>query len=217
MTALPHEIEGAIAEGCEILEMQAPDRIETNGNKAVALWTKKQIVGPVEWGRPSPVDADSEPMRIECDTIIVAVGQDIGSEHFAQSNVPLNRKMIQTDDSLSVSGMENVFSGGDCVSGPATVVLAIEAGKVAARNIDTYLGYSHEISVDVAIPDAGAKDKPYYGRVNLSEREAVERKTDFDFMEKVMSFQEAEQESNRCLRCDKYGCGSFKGGRKAQW
>lgn len=47
-----------------------------------------------------------------------------------------------------------VFAGGDCVTGPATVIRAIAAGKVAAANIDQYLGFDHIISVDVDIPEA---------------------------------------------------------------
>lgn len=48
---------------------------------------------------------------------------------------------------------DGVFVGGDCVSGPATVIKAIEAGKVAAANIDNYLGYNHKIRCDVEIPE----------------------------------------------------------------
>jgi pyruvate/2-oxoglutarate dehydrogenase complex dihydrolipoamide dehydrogenase (E3) component len=48
--------------------------------------------------------------------------------------------------------MPGVFAGGDCASGPATVIKAIEAGKVAAANIDQYLGYEHKLEVKVEIP-----------------------------------------------------------------
>lgn len=217
MTALPAEVEGAIAEGCEILAMQAPDKIETQNDVAVALWTRPQIVGPVEQGRPKPVNAKKDPVRVEADVVIVAVGQDIDSEYFAQQNVPVGRKMIKTGADLSIDGTPGVFSGGDCVSGPSTVIRSIEAGKIAARNIDEYFGFNHKISVDIEIPDAGVMNKPYYGRVGLNEREAACRKTDFELMEIEMSAEEAKQEAGRCLRCDKFGCGSFRGGRNSEW
>ena len=54
---------------------------------------------------------------------------------------------------------EGVFAGGDCVTGPATVIKAIAAGKVAAANIDEYLGFNHEITCDVEIPYASNEDK----------------------------------------------------------
>ena len=54
--------------------------------------------------------------------------------------------------SLAVGDMEGVFAGGDCVTGPATVIKAIAAGRVAAANIDEYLGYNHEIENTIDIP-----------------------------------------------------------------
>ena len=62
MTALPDEIEGAIAEGCEILTLQAPVRIENDEDgKVAALWVKPQIIGKIDAaGRPTIVDSDEE-------------------------------------------------------------------------------------------------------------------------------------------------------------
>lgn len=60
----------------------------------------------------------------------MAVGQAVDSKDFAQAGVPVSRNNIVAADDGSVPGMEGVFSGGDCVSGPATVILAVVAGKV---------------------------------------------------------------------------------------
>ena len=64
--------------------------------------------------------------------------------------------------------MPGVFAGGDCSSGPASVIKAIAAAKVVAANIDEYLGYHHEITSGVEIPEASLKDKTPCGRVNLT-------------------------------------------------
>ena len=56
------------------------------------------------------------------------------------------------ESSSQIDNMENVFAGGDCVTGPATAIRAIAAGKVAAANIDEQLGFHHEIRTDVEIP-----------------------------------------------------------------
>ena len=61
--------------------------------------------------------------------------------------------------------MAGVFAGGDCVTGPATVIRAIAAGKVAAANIDEYLGFHHEIKADVAVPVPRFYDLRPRGRV----------------------------------------------------
>ena len=113
--------------------------------------------------------------------------------------------------------MEGVFAGGDCVTGPATVIRAIAAGKAAAANIDEYLGFNHEIKVDVTVPAAWSKGIHPRGRVNSSERDASERKCDFQCIECGMTDEEAAQESSRCLRCDHFGYGIFKGGRVEKW
>ena len=77
------------------------------------------------------------------------------------------------------------FAGGDCVTKPATVIRAIAAGKVAAASIDEYLGYRHEISVDVELPAPQFYDINARGRVNILEREAGQRKNDYDCVEIV--------------------------------
>ncbi|MBR5701685.1 MAG: FAD-dependent oxidoreductase, partial [Oscillospiraceae bacterium] len=61
MTALPEEVEGAVADGCEIVELHAPLRIEKDAEgKVAALWVKPQIVGPISGGRPAPVNSSKE-------------------------------------------------------------------------------------------------------------------------------------------------------------
>lgn len=219
MTALPDEVEGAIAEGAEIMDLQAPTRIELDEEgKVCALWVKPQIIGKIDaWGRARPCPAEEPERRIPCDIVVVAIGQGIESRHFEEAGVPVKRGII---DAMSHSGIEDlpgIFAGGDCVTGPATVIRAIAAGKVAAANIDNYLGFNHLISCDVEIPRARMDDRPACGRVNMTERPANERKHDFEEVECGMSHEEACQEASRCLRCDHFGYGVFKGGRAAIW
>lgn len=218
MTALPEEVEGAIADGCEILELHAPVRIEKDdeGNVA-AIWVKPQIVGPVQWGRPAPVNSSQPEMRIPCDLVLVAVGQGIESQKFGDYGIPIKRGNIAAQDSGEIANMDGVFSGGDCVTGPATVIRAIAGGKVAAANIDEYLGFRHEIVSRVDIPRIRFDDHEPMGRVNMTERPASERRSDFWLMEYCMTEEEAHQESSRCLHCDHFGYGIFKGGREAKW
>ncbi len=219
MTALPDEIEGAIAEGCEIITLKAPLRIESDENGNVtALFVKPQIIGEIDDSRrPHPRSSCQEIQKIPCDILIVAIGQGIESNHFAESGVPVKRGVIEAMSSSGVENSPGIFAGGDCVTGPATVIRAIAAGKVAAANIDAYLGYNHIISSDVEIPSARLDDRPLCGRVNTSERDADIRKNDFQLIEYGMTCEEAHQESYRCLRCDHFGYGVFKGGRINKW
>lgn len=219
MTALPEEVEGALAEGVEMLTLQAPVRIEADqeGN-AVALWTQPQMIGEFDRsGRPRPGNADLPEQRIEADVIVLAIGQGVESHGFEQSGIPVKRGAILAKENSQIPAGEGVFAGGDCVTGPATAIRAIAAGKVAAANIDEYLGYRHEISVDVELPAPKFNNAPPHGRVNLKEREASERKHDFACVECEMTCQEAKTESSRCLHCDYFGYGNFKGGRTTTW
>ena len=89
---------------------------------------------------------------------------------------------------------------------------------MAAANIDEYLGFNHEITVDVTIPEPRLTDnKPLHARVNTTEREADERKHDFICIECGLTEKGAMAESSRCLRCDNFGYGIFKGGRHTKW
>lgn len=219
MTALNEEIEEAMAEGCQILPLQAPARIEADGEgKAAALWTQPQLIGPYgRDGRPKPMPAATKEFRIPCDYVIVAIGQAIAAQPFEASGVATNRGAIQADLTSAVPGVHNVFAGGDAVSGPATVIRAVAAGKVAAANIDNYLGFDHKIRCDVEIPPAHLTNTPPCGRVNLKNRHLSSYCGDFSLLKEGMSLEEAEQESSRCLRCDHFGYGIFKGGRSTEW
>ena len=220
MTAQAEEVEGAIAEGAEVLTLQAPLRIEADENGHVAaLWTQPQIIGEMDKaGRPRPGTADVEPLRIPADTIIVAIGQGIETRGLEQTGIKIQRGgALLADSSTQLPDMVGVFAGGDCVTGPATVIRAIAAGKAAAANIDEYLGFNHEIESEVKVPTPKCADLRPRGRVNATEREAGERKGDFQCIECGMTDQEAGQESSRCLRCDHFGYGIFKGGRVEKW
>ena len=219
MTALAEEIEEAMAEGCQILPLQAPSRIEADENGCVcALWTRPQHIGPYgNDGRPKPVAADAPEFRIPCDYVIVAIGQAIEAKPFEAVGVTTQRGAIQADLTSAVPGLDNVFAGGDAVSGPATVIRAVAAGKVAADNIDAYLGFDHKIHTDVEIPPAHLTNSPPCGRVNLKNRHLDCYCGDFTLLKEGMTLEEAQQEAGRCLRCDHFGYGIFKGGRNTEW
>ena len=219
MTALPEEVEGAVAEGVELVTLQAPVRIETDaGGHATALWTQPQIIGEMDKkGRPAPEKAKRSEKRIAADVIVVAIGQGVETHGFEQSKIAIKRGAFVAETSGQIDNMDGVFAGGDCVTGPATVIRAIAAGKVAAANIDEYLGFHHEIDPGVSVPTPRLNNKPPHGRIDTTEREAGERKHDFKCIECGLTDEEAYTEASRCLRCDHFGYGSFRGGRKGKW
>lgn len=219
MTALPEEIDGALEEGCELKELHAPLKIEADKEgKVSAFWATPQIIGDIDaWGKAKVDIASKEAVRIPCDIVVVAIGQGIESRKFEESGIPIVRGNLDAQAEGNIPNLPGVFAGGDCVTGPATVIRAIAAGKVASANIDEYLGYNHLISVDVDIPEASLESKPAKARVNLKLTDPEERAKDFEPIEIGFTQEECKQECSRCLRCDHFGYGNFKGGRDNIW
>ena len=218
MTALPAEVESAIAEGVEMMCLQAPERIEVDAEgRAAALVCQPQRIGAVKRGRPAPVAADKPELRLEADIVLIAVGQAIESAPFEEYGMEVDRTYFVADQYLRAMGQEGVFVGGDCQWGPKTVIMAIAAGKTAAANIDHELGFHHELDCGAAVPPARPNDRTAYGRVQVAERPACERKHDFEGVEVPMTDEEAAQECCRCLRCDVYGIGALTGRGLEAW
>ena len=244
MTALPAEIESAIAEGVEMVTLASPVAIEKDGaGRVAALRVQPQMIGPVKRGRPAPVAASKPERLIAADVVLIAVGQNIVSAPFEEfgmeaewgqfkadeflcaqmKGAPAPNESASDADAVTGASLEpdvlagipggNVFVGGDCQTGPATVIKAIGAGKVAARNIDEMLGFHHTLTRDVEVPAPRPNDRAAYGRVEVLERPTRERRADYLGVEVPMSEEEVLQECGRCLRCDHFGAGACEGGR----
>jgi NADPH-dependent glutamate synthase beta subunit-like oxidoreductase len=218
MTALPSEVEAAVAEGVGMVTLNAPAGVvsDKEGN-VTAFRAQPQIVGKIgDDGRPAPQNAKQPELVIPCDIVIMAVGQAVETGYFEKAGVPVSRGALVAGTNGAVKELPGVFTGGDCLSGPATVIRAIEAGKVAAANIDQYLGFEHKLEVDLDVSFAALREKPLIGRVEMKEREACERKCGFELSEIGMTREEVSQEARRCLRCDRFGFGALGGGY-SQW
>lgn len=218
MTAQDAEIAGAQAEGCEVLELTAPLAIETGEEGRVSgLRVQPQIIGEPRRGRPASRAAATPERVIPCERVFVAISQDIDSKPFEEMGIACKWGRVVTDSDGAVPNFDGLFSGGDCQTGPATVIRAINAGRVASANIDRYLGFDHKIKLEVELPTVQFKGKHECGRCELGEREAGERIHDWNLVEQGLTEEEARQEASRCLRCDHFGFGAFRGGRNLEW
>jgi NADPH-dependent glutamate synthase beta subunit-like oxidoreductase len=215
-TALEAEIEGAMQEGVRFRTLLSFLNIEADKetNEVNAVWLQPEILAEYdEYGMMTTEHSSNYPYRFKCDYLIFGVGQRSDVAELESEGVPVNRGRIIADETCMVSEMDGVFSGGDCVTGPSTAINAIAAGQVAAYNIDEYLGYHHKVSVETVIPPAYPNPCVPTGRAELEEKDPFERRTNFDYVELSMTYEEAMREAGRCLRCDHYGCGDMEGGR----
>ena len=215
LTALPEEIEGAMQEGVRFRTLLGFLHIETDKEgKLSAVWLQPQIVGEYDrFGMMTTEHSSAYPYRFPCDVLILAVGQSSDTACFEEAGLPVTKTRIAADETCMVKGMPGIFSGGDCVTGPSTAINAIAAGRVAAFNIDEYLGYHHRISFGMEPPAPAPNACIPTGRAEIEEKDPFERRCNFDPVEISMNDEEAMREAGRCLRCDFYGCGSMEGGR----
>jgi len=218
-TALQSEIDSAEQEGVRFRTLVSFLNLEQDKNDPEmidALWLQPEIVGEFDqFGLVKTEHSSAYPYRVKCDYLILGVGQRCDVADFDSAGIPTERGRILADETCTIKGVDGVFSGGDCVTGPSTAINAIAAGQVAAHNIDEYLGYHHKIVCEAEAPAAKPNKCVPTGRAEIEERDAFERRQDFQHVEIPMTQEEAVREAGRCLRCDHFGCGSMEGGRCA--
>ena len=102
---------------------------------------KMELGEPDESGRRRPVEIAGSEYEIECDTVIMSLGTTPNPLIASTTDgLKTGRKgIIETDAQSGSTSREGVFCGGDAATGAATVILAMEAGRTAARGIDEYL------------------------------------------------------------------------------
>ncbi|GAI41010.1 unnamed protein product, partial [marine sediment metagenome] len=138
------------------------------------------------------------------DTLVVAIGQRPEVPTGLQVEVERGN-LIKVDANMKTS-QEGVFSGGDCVSGPASVIEAIAAGRKAAEAIDCYLGGKGDISESLVPAEEattwfeGDFPEEKLALVSHLPREVSIRS--FDEVEQAWDSDTAMAEAQRCLRCN---------------
>jgi NADH-quinone oxidoreductase subunit F len=205
MPASEDEIEEALLEGVKIEFLAAPLRIERK-NRAVELTCIRMELGAVdESGRRRPVPIEGSEFSLTFDTLIAAIGQV--PEVPEKFGLPLGRgNTLQVDADTLATAREGVFAGGDAVTGPATVIEAIAAGRQVAISIDKYLGGSGIIDEVLAPPEEieslPAIEEGEKHRISIPTLTLSERLGSFAEVELGLGEEMAIEEAKRCLKCD---------------
>lgn len=143
MPARKEEVHHAAEEGIEFLTLNNPVKIDGDENGYVKGMTviKMELGEPDASGRRSPVEIKGSEFELDVDTVIMAIGTSpnpllrkttAGLEANKKGCLIVNEETMQTTK-------EAVYAGGDAVTGAATVILAMGAGKKAASHIDEYI------------------------------------------------------------------------------
>lgn len=216
MPASPHEIEQAKEEGVQFELLTAPvGFVGEDGKVRAVRCVKMQLGEPDSSGRRRPVPIKGSEFEVPADMVISAIGQKLektslrGSSELAltgSGNINVNSSTMQ-------GAADWIFAGGDCVTGPATVVEAVAAGRRAAVFIDRYLKGQPVIPEEKPfnctrggldeIDPAEFADRERIPRISMPTIAPEKRKTNFGEFELGFSPEMAKSEANRCLSC---GC-----------
>ena len=213
MPAGEDEIRIAEEEGIKIRFLTIPKRLKGREGKVTHLECIRAELGEQdEGGRRRPVPVKGTEFDIEADTVILSIGQtvDIAPIIDAQEIGVTPRNTFRVNPETLQTNMPDVFAGGDCVTGPASVIEAIGAGKKAARAIHRSLRgetlpekiYHAVKRMKVERVDVSDEEKEALERPSMPMLALEKRKTTFEEAELGLTEEMAKNEAKRCLRCD---------------
>jgi len=210
MPAAPEEIEEAIEEGVRMEFLVAPVRILGEAGKVTGIECLRMELGePDARGRRRPVPIKGSEFTIPVDAVVPAIGQAADLAFVPkESGIAISKwNTFNVDPVTFATSVPGVFAGGDNVTGPATVVKAVFAGKEAAVSIDRYLkgeevalGRAKDWTKDLA-DKADVSQLAKVPRVFYPLLKPEERRGDFREVGLGLSEEEAVREAKRCLSC----------------
>lgn len=207
MPARAEEVDEALEEGIKIRYLVAPVSVLADGNKVKGVECIRMKLGePDSSGRRRPVPVKGSEFKVKADLVIPAIGQkpDLG---FAKEVIQVTGwGTVEVNPETLRTNLEGVFAGGDCVSGPATLIEALDAGNRVARSIDAYL-QGRTAEPEVSFKGIDVKAQRTEGFIDTCPQEKASlldpkvRVKNFAEVEGPFSNIAAMKEANRCLRC----------------
>ncbi len=207
MPAYKWETKEADEEGILILNEWGIKSIEDNsGRKRITLIKCVSVYD--QNGNFSPEYDENQTDIIDCDSIVICIGQDADLSFLKDHSSLIHNGTIRVNNETLETDMKGVFAGGDIVSGPASVIEAVAAGRKAASGIDRYVGgdgvidkdYTFDIPADQEI--GREEGFSHLERKTCEIEPAEDRKKDFRAVEITYPEETAREEAHRCLKCD---------------
>jgi len=213
MPAYPDEIEDALAEGINLHYLTAPVGIVGNNGAVSSLkCIRTELGAPDASGRRRPVPVEGSEFLIECDAIIGAIGQRMDVDWVVGDNGPnlTPRGTFAVQSHTMQTSIPHVFAAGDAVTGPASVIEAVSAGRKAVEAMHRYLNEENldEYALKLADEEAPGQDwqeipENIYGqkRAQPLHQAPGDRSAAFSEVNGGFSEEQARQEAHRCLNC----------------
>jgi NADPH-dependent glutamate synthase beta subunit-like oxidoreductase/ferredoxin len=206
LQASQEDVAAAIHEGVKMIFSASPQSINRQNGKLRLSCSRMEMAKPDESGQRQPTPVKDGDFSLECDAILAAIGEtpDVPSQ-FGLKMGKGNTIKVDNQHTLATS-RPGVFAGGDVVTGPASVIAAIAAGRRAALSIDKYLGGNGSIDEATTTPDEELPT-PVHGvtagkRAMMPTLPLKKRLSGFNEVELGLDEAAATGESTRCLWCD---------------
>jgi heterodisulfide reductase subunit A-like polyferredoxin len=208
MPASVEEIAECRDEGIEIMTLTNPVRVIADNGRVKAIECLKMQLGEADdSGRRRPVAVAGSEFTIEVDAVIPAIGQESDWACLTDECACTlsNWGTMNVDPVTLQSDDPDIFAGGDAVTGPATVVEAIAAGKEAAISIDRFIR-DEDLAQGRPRPIRTVEDVPLSGvataaRTPMSHLAPAGRMDNFNEVQLGFSEDQSRRESDRCLSC----------------
>ncbi|WP_180260916.1 FAD-dependent oxidoreductase [Desulforamulus profundi] len=211
MPALVEEIVDAEHEGIIFDFLVSPVSV-AGENEQVSHLTclKNKLSEPDASGRRKPVSVEGSEYNLAADLVVFATGQQPDLSYLEFEGVEVTKNRITVDPLTLETSLPGVFAGGDAVTGPASAVKAMAAGKQAAAAIDAYLrGEQPSASIQYPLKRKSinpmpvtAEQKSLTGQVKLHDLYMEDKQHSFEEIMQAVSKEAAAAEAARCLRCD---------------
>ncbi len=214
MPADREEIEGALEEGIEFINLAGPKKILVKNGYVTGIECIKNELGPVDdSGRRRPMPVEGSEYAIECDMIIPAIGQGVETDPLMKDNhFELTRWGTLSVDSMTCQTSEpGIFAAGDAVTGPATVVEAIAEGHRAVTAIERYVNGKmalFETEAEQQEKENSKNDCPPIPddiqpvrRAEPVTADPLIRKNSFDEVDLGLDEASAVEDAGKCLNC----------------
>ncbi|MBI5240135.1 MAG: FAD binding domain-containing protein [Elusimicrobia bacterium] len=207
MPAFPEDIEQALLEKVELLPSWGPSKVIASGGRLKGMELVRCTEVFDREKRFRPVFDHSVTRTFAADDVILAIGLRADLSYAGRS-LKLGRGLIAAHEETMATNLKGVFAGGDAVSGPASVVSAIAAGRKAAQAIDSFLaGRKAKASrqdrrAPGAMLDFNAAALARSGRAQVPQTPPERRRIDREDRP-TLGRAAAEAEARRCANC---GC-----------
>jgi NADH-quinone oxidoreductase subunit F len=207
MPAIREETDAAEEEGAKFVFLATPHRIvgDEDGNVKAIEVVKTRLGEFDASGRRRPVPTE-EIRRLECDTVILAVGEAVDQDFLRASGLRIKENgTLEVDRYTMETSRSKFYAGGDLISGASNVSNAMGYGKKAARKMDQRLMGTYrwdKIDSGIVYSKAPPEEPIPSQRHNLGELPARERVESFVEAMISLSAEETLDEASRCLRCD---------------